>query len=387
MPRSVLLPLMGFVKSFSNKACFIIYMCALLQLNAHAASLAPSGQSEESATVDGAVILQYHHISEKTPPSTSTTPSKFAEHLELIEQQGFTVKSLPWVIQQLQQKKPLPNKTVAITFDDGYLSIYEAAFPLLKERNWPFTIFISPEPIDKGFGDALNWDQLKEMQDAGATIANHSYEHNYLLERLTNSNGETESEAEWLARTKKDILDTEQRLLEKLGTSHKLIAYPYGEYNSALQTLVQELGFIGLGQQSGPVGFYSDMTALPRFPAAGIYANPVTLKTKMYTQPFHVLEQTQSTELADDEIPSLKLVLSPNGFRSTQIQCFYQGKTIDTQTVTTNIDGQQQIQVKATASALGKSRRHRYNCTAPAKDGKRYYWFSHSWLRSSEQDG
>ena len=71
MPRSVLLPLMGFVKSFSNKACFVIYMCGLLQLNAHAASLAPSGQSEESATVDGAVILQYHHISDKTPSSTS----------------------------------------------------------------------------------------------------------------------------------------------------------------------------------------------------------------------------------------------------------------------------------------------------------------------------
>lgn len=378
---------MGFVKRYSHKACFVIYMCVLLQLNAQAASLAPSGPSEETPTVNGAVILQYHHISDKTPPSTSTTPAKFSEHLELIEQQGFTVKSLPWVIQQLKQKKPLPNKTLAITFDDGYLSIYDAAFPLLKARDWPFTIFVSPEPIDKGWGDALSWDQLKEMQDAGATIANHSFQHNHLLKRIANSKGETESQTEWLARTKTDILKTEQRLKEKLGTSHKLIAYPYGEYNKALQSLVQELGFVGLGQQSGPVGFYSDMTALPRFPAAGIYANPVTLKTKMFTLPFHVLEQTQSTELADDEIPSLELVLSPNGFRSTQIQCFYQGTAIDTQTVTTNIDGEQQIQVKAKAGALGQSRRHRYNCTAPAKDGKRYYWFSHSWLRSSEQEG
>jgi len=387
MPRSVLLPLMGFVKRHIFQACFIIYMCALLQINAQAASLTPSEQSKEAPTVNGAVILQYHHISDKTPPSTSTTPSKFAEHLTLIEQQGFTVKSLPWVLEQLQHKKPLPNKTVAITFDDGYLSIYDAAFPLLKKRNWPFTIFISPEPIDKGFGDALNWDQLREMQEAGATIANHSFQHNHLLKRVTNDKGETESQTEWLARTKKDILDTEQRLLEKLGTSHKLIAYPYGEYNSALQSLVSELGFVGLGQQSGPVGFYSDMTALPRFPAAGIYANPVTLKTKLFTLPFHVLEQTQSTELAESEIPTLELVLNPNGFRSTQIQCFYQGKAIDTQAVTTNIDGTQQIQIKAQASKLGQGRRHRYNCTAPAKDGKRYYWFSHSWLRSSEQEG
>lgn len=384
MPRSLLFALTRF-PSAKTLLAFTLYISCMLQVNVHASSKLPDQTTPK--TVNSAVILQYHHISTLTPPSTSTTPQRFAEHMALIEEEGFTVKSLPWVLQQIQNKTPLPDKTIVITFDDGYLSIYEAAFPILKAKNWPFTIFISPFPIDEKWGDALSWEQIKEMQDAGATIANHSYRHNYLLERTVNEQGQIESDDAWLARTKADILDTEKRLLEKLGTTHKLLAYPYGEYNVALQNLVTELGFIGLGQQSGPIGFYSEMTALPRFPAGGIYANPKTLLTKMYTLPFHVLAQNTDTELQEGQIPTLTLVLSPNGFRQHQIQCYYQGQAIDTQVSTKNVEGEVQITVQAQAEKLGKSRRHRYNCTAPAKDGKRYYWFSHSWLRSSEKDG
>lgn len=331
------------------------------------------------STLDhGAVILQYHHIHSATPPSTSTSPERFLEHVNLIEQEGFQVKPLPWLIQRIQNKQTIPDKTVVITFDDGYLSIYENAFPVLKDKGWPFTIFISPQAIDEKWGESLTWRHLSEMQAAKGTIANHSFSHRHLLERVKIDTGATESKQQWLDRIRLDIEQTEERIKEELGVSHKLLAYPYGEYNQDLQALVRELGYVALGQQSGPVGVYSDLTALPRFPAAGIYANPITLKTKLYTLPFTVLNAANPTELMTQEAPKLIFSVKAGNFRRKHIQCFYQGAAIPTSLRQT----QDTIIVHTQAESLSKGRRHRYNCTAPSQNGKRYYWFSHPWLRS-----
>ena len=56
---------------------------------------------------------------------------------------------------------------VVLTFDDGYRSVYETAYPLLKARGWPFTVFLCPEGIDRGRGPVMTWDQLREMAAAG----------------------------------------------------------------------------------------------------------------------------------------------------------------------------------------------------------------------------
>lgn len=165
-----------------------IFLLALLAHSITTTAAFAEPTSTLSSTISSAVILQYHHISADTPASTSTSPERFLEHLTLLEELGFEVKSLPWLIQQIQQKHPIRDKTAVITFDDGYLSIYEKAYPLLKKRNWPFTIFISPEPILKGFGDSLNWQQLKEMQANGATLTNHSFSHLHLLDRIKTRN-------------------------------------------------------------------------------------------------------------------------------------------------------------------------------------------------------
>jgi len=335
----------------------------------------------------GVVILQYHHVSTSTPPITSTTPEMFETHMKLIEEEGFQVKSLPWVVERLQQKQPIDDKTVVITFDDGYLSIYESAFPLLKARNWPFTIFVCPGPIDQKFSDSVTWEQLQEMQAAGATIANHSFHHDYLVDRKVDENGVAENDDQWLNRVRTDILSTEARIKEALGVEHKLLAYPYGEFTDAMQGMLKEEGFVAFGQQSGAVGYFSEPTSLARYPAAGIYANPATLKTKLYTLPFHVVEEPKKSLLLEGEVPELTVLMKPNGFRRAQVQCYYQGQPIDTQVTDETVNGESLIRITAQAEQLGRARRHRYNCTAPTMNGKRYYWYSHSWVRSSEHDG
>ena len=70
-----------------------------------------------------AVILQYHHVSTDTPASTSIAPAQFEKHMQYLKDNGFTVVPLSKIVESVQNKQALADKTVAITFDDAYLDI------------------------------------------------------------------------------------------------------------------------------------------------------------------------------------------------------------------------------------------------------------------------
>jgi len=128
-------------------------------------------------------VLRYHHISSNTPASTSTSPARFAMHLAYLEAHGFDVVPLETLVERLRSGQPLPDKTAAITFDDGYRSIHDTAYPMLKARGWPFTVFVNSEPHDRHQPSFMTWEQLREMSSHGATIANHTVSHPSLIER------------------------------------------------------------------------------------------------------------------------------------------------------------------------------------------------------------
>ncbi len=316
-----------------------------------------------------AVILQYHHVSSLTPSSTSIDPLQFIKHLDLIKNQGFQVLPLPKVMKTLEQGLTFKRKTLAITFDDGYLSIYENAFPELKKRNLPFTIFISPQAIDKKFGNSLSWQQLKEMQRNGATIANHSLAHKHLL--ATHSN---ESTAQWRQRIKQDIQTSQSRLKDALGVQNLLFAYPYGEFNQAIKSLIKELGYTAFSQQSGPISPTSDWQALPRFPASGIYARLDTLTVKLNSLAFEIKSAAPISQLLTlgDSAPILELRINAQGVQYQQTQCFYMGTAINTQVTKLGAD----VLIRAQPAGPLKAGRSRYNCTAPSMSQKRHYWYS-----------
>ncbi len=338
--------------------------CLLFSLHAHSDS-----SGTDSLRQHQAIILQYHHVSDDTPPSTSISAEAFITHLELITELGFDVKPLDYVIERIRSNTPFEKKTLSITFDDGYASIYDAAYPQLKQRAWPFTVFISPQATDKKHGDTMTWEQLKEMEEHGASIANHSYQHLHLLERLEN-----ETDIQWQQRIGDDIKMAQARLEEQLGPRLGLFAYPYGEFDEALKVILKEEGYIGLAQQSGGINQYSDFQALPRFPASGIYANLATLKTKLNSLVFPVIRYAPSHEVrqAGQPAPKLTLVSQAHDIRHLQSQCFYNGQTIPT-TATISAD---ELIIEAQFEGNLDVGRSRYNCTAPSKSTKGYYWFS-----------
>lgn len=323
------------------------------------------------------VILQYHHVNSDTPAVTSISPQGFEAHLTLIESQGFQVISLETMINRIKQGMAFKTKTLAITFDDNYRSIYENAFPLLKQRGWPFTIFINPKDIktsENGF--TLSWKELKEMKQNGASIANHTQNHWHLLKRR-----EKETKIEWQERIKQDIQSAQQRLETELGKTPKWLAYPYGEFDEDLKFLVQSMGYLGFSQQSGPINHTTNWQSIPRFPASGVYANTTTLKTKLNSQAFEVYSEKplNIVRKAGDTAPVLELIVNKNNIRHKLVNCFFAGNKIYSEVSISK----EKLIINAQFEGKLPFGRSRYNCTAPAINGG-YYWYSMPFVATNE---
>lgn len=321
--------------------------------------------------VTAAVILQYHHVSDTLPKVTSISASDFEQHLLYLRNNQFEVVSLPELITALQTNKQLNDKTVAITFDDGFQNNFDNAAPLLEKYQFPYTIFVNPKLIDEKAHHVMSWEQLRTLSKKGATIANHSASHDYL--HLKQSG---ESDADWLARIRTDIVESEQRIAEETGHNFKYLAYPYGEFNLSLQNLVERLGFVGIGQHSGALASTNDFTRLPRYPASGNYSDINTLATKLNSLAFPLSRKIIADSVTNEQKPSITLHFSERDFTPNQFQCFISGGNSAELVWSEDLKS-----VTVTAVKPLKKGRTRYNCTAPSKQKSgRYYWFSQPWV-------
>ena len=332
--------------------------------------IAPSSSRAEIPS--HAVVLIYHHVDEGTPASTSLSPARFGEHLDYLANNGYHALPLQALVDSLRFAGSITDRTVAFTFDDGYISVYTEAFPRLRELGWPFTVFVCPDAVDHGRGPVMTWDQLREVAAAGATVANHGQYHRHLQRRR-----DGESDRQWLDRTRAELLAAQQRIEEEIGTAPPLFAYPYGEYDDDLRGLIKELGWAGFGQQSGPMGSGSDPTLLPRFPMAGSFASMEVFPEKVASLPLPVVVVSPiQPGLAGATRPSLRLTLARGDYRSDQLAAFASGQGAADLTWIDEEAGIIEVQAQKPLTA-GRSR---YNITAPATDGQRYYWYSHTWI-------
>lgn len=326
----------------------------------------------KEAPLSNAVILLYHHVAEDTPASTSVTPDTFRKHMAYLDEH-YNVLSLNEVMPSLKAGEALPGKTVVITFDDGYKNIFENAHPILQKYGFPYTIFINPAEI--GISPSqLTWQQVNDMQQEGVSFANHTLNHVHMLEK---SPGERDDA--WLVRVWDNVMQAESQLKEKTGESFKYLAYPFGEFNQTLARKVKEEGFIGFAQHSGAVGPTSDFTALPRFPAAGSYADLSRLKTKLDSLSMPVDDASGLAPQRDSrtlETP-LTLTITSDDVRLSQAACYYQGDPLPV-----NVSGKTLTATLDMTLPVGRSR---INCTAPSKTHSgRYYWYSQPFFIADE---
>ena len=326
------------------------------------------------------VVLQYHHVDIGTPTSTSVSPEQFIEHMQLVESLGFEVVDLETATRTLLNKTPIKateqplndttTKQVAISFDDAYESIFANAYPELKRRNWPFTIFINTQAVNEKHKGIMSWQQIQTLVDDGVTIANHSVTHAHLPlipESLTQD--------EWLEQ---EIGQSQKELHRRLGKVSTMLAYPYGEFTLNAFPWLEERDILAFGQQSGPIGPLSHPQALSRFPASGVYANMETLKLKILSLalPLSASDLQDPIISVENNPPKLTLTLTKSDYDPRRFQCFAsQQGAIDTHVQT----HQDTIILTTQAAEPLTGSRSRYNCTVPSAQPGRFYWYSQPW--------
>lgn len=317
------------------------------------------------------VALQYHHVSDSTPSSTSTSVSLFEGQLDLIEELGLEVVSLKTGTEDALNGDLEDSQQIAITFDDAYDSVYHTAAPLLEAKGYPYTVFVNTDAI--GRRGYMTWEQLEEFRDdKSITIANHTKDHAHLVQL---PNEPTES---WRDRVKLSLDGAQRVLKEKLGVDEPMLAYPYGEYSEAIEHMLDDRGWYGFGQQSGAIGATSHGTRLPRFPLANPYGQLNNLKTKLTSKALPVEAKRLPDGVMSDNPPTLSFTL-PATMEANRLSCFASGQG----SVDFEVSEDNAITVEAPTSF--DSRRFRYNCTYPAGKGT-FYWLSQQWLDLSQPE-
>src|SRR5690606_11150392 len=122
----------------------------------------------------------------------------------------------------------------------------------------------------------------------------------------------------WYERIGDEITSAEAAIKKHTGQNHKLLAYPYGEYDAEVIEKLQSLGFLGIGQHSGAVGVNTDWHTVPRFPMGGSFGNMSDFPTKVLSLPLPYTdvawENTEGESLVDATVragdkPTLVLTL------------------------------------------------------------------------------
>lgn len=323
-----------------------------------ALTVAPAAPVEAAAS---AVLLMYHRFGEETLPSTNIRIGQFEAQIEQLVSGGYSVLPLPDIIAALRAGVPLPDKTVGITIDDAFSSVYEQGWPRLKAAGLPFTLFVSTDPVDDGSFGIMSWDQIRELADDGVTIGHHSASHAHMAGR----DG---------ALNRADVAKASERFQAELGRVPELFAYPYGEYSRELQEMIADQGFIAaFGQHSGVAHDGENIFALPRFALNESYGDMDRFKLISQTLPLPVTDVTPSDPLLGVNPPLIGFTVAAGLERLDRLNCFASGQG------SASIErlGERRIEVRLKAPF--QPGRSRINCTLPGRDG-RFHWYGMQFL-------
>ena len=309
----------------------------------------------QSHAADHAAVLMYHRFGEDEYPSTNIRLDQFDAHLEKLANGNYTVLSLDKIIRHLQDGTELPDRTVAITIDDAYLSVFTKAWPRLKAKGFPFTVFVATDPVDNGHPNYMSWDQLRQLQASGIGIGSQTKTHPH-MHRISPA----EIDAE--------LSSSNKRFLNELGLRPTLFAYPYGEYNLAAIERVKAAGFTAaFGQNSGIAHGFDGFFELPRFAFNEQYGAMDRLTLAIDGLPLKVNQILPADVVINTNPPALGFTLVQEIADNRQLRCFnstYGKLSLD------------RIGPRAEVRFPGPlpSGRARINCTMPGPDG-RWRWF------------
>ncbi|WP_420403005.1 polysaccharide deacetylase family protein [Nisaea sp.] len=305
--------------------------------------------------ISGAVITMYHRFGENDFPSTNIRVEQFEEHIEELKKERYHVLPLPKVIDMLKSGQALEDRTIAITVDDAYLSVYEHAWPRLKEAGLPFTLFVATGAIDRQVKGYMSWDQIREMRDGGVTIGSQTRSHPHMttLDRLA---------------LDRELAESNQRFVDELGAKPDLFAYPYGEYSLLVRKSVADAGFTAaFGQHSGVAYSGMDHLTLPRFALNERYGGIDRFRLIANALPLPVSDVLPEDTLLSENPPAFGFTLDESIGSPKSLSCF---ASSEGETHLEYLEQRVEVRLKQPFPP-GRSR---INCTMPGPDN-RWRWF------------
>lgn len=207
-------------------------------------------------------ILMYHYIGNNPNPSDkqrdylSTTPTAFEEQMKYLSDNGYSTTTLDTLVAALKKQAVIPQKSVILTFDDGYEDFFHNAYPILRRFNFHATVFIPTALMNQGY--YLSWAQIKEMSSSGLILFGAHTVHHVSLASLPLSGVEYE-----LSESKKTLRD-------QLGVPINFVAYPFGYVDGQVIETAKKAGYIGgVGTWAGRLQSEGAIYNLPRLRIAG----------------------------------------------------------------------------------------------------------------------
>jgi peptidoglycan/xylan/chitin deacetylase (PgdA/CDA1 family) len=207
------------------------------------------------------VIAMYHYIDDNESNSKlSVSAEGFEKQMKFFKENGYDVIPLKEIVNMIKNKKKVPHKTIAITFDDGADNNYSLAYQILRKYGFSATMFVISDMVGKqGY---MNWSEIKEMQDNGITIGSHTVSHRWLPEL---SDQEIERE----------VTESKKVLENSTGRNINFIAYPSGGYDQRVIDAVKKAGYLGACTTNSEGSDWRNIYALKRVRLSRTSNNPV----------------------------------------------------------------------------------------------------------------
>ncbi len=251
------------------------------------------------ASAQSFIALCYHGIEDRAddPDGMTLSTDRFIAQLSWLRENGYRPVGIDDLIAARDGKRPLPDKAVLLSFDDGFANFYTRVFPLLKLFDYPAVLALVGAWMDVAEGESvfigdealpretfLSWDQVREMQSSGLVeIASHSFDMHHGIVANPQGNEQFaltarrydpdtrsyESDEAYLRRIREDMAAGAALIARETGQRPRVIVWPYGKYNlPALQSAGEQGMEIALTLEKG-VNRTDDLSAVRRLLITG----------------------------------------------------------------------------------------------------------------------
>lgn len=255
--------------------------------------VAGSAFAENPAASRSFQVLAYHDVRDSVagdfdPDQYAISTANLIDHFTWLKLNGFHVVSVDDILAASRGDRPLPERAVLLTFDDGFASVATRVLPLLELFHYPAVVSIVTDWIESDPGvaqgnriltheDFLTWDQVRELADSGLVeIASHSNAmHRGIIGNpqgneepaavsAAYADGGYESVESYAARIRRDLATSVERIEKVTGRRPRIMTWPYGAYNDVTLAAARDLGMQMTLTLTDGTGSIDHLAVVPR---------------------------------------------------------------------------------------------------------------------------